>query len=124
VPALWPRPTFMVSRLEGKLGPGTTEQLLATESGIGVPQGNVLIGIAPIPNRRCGCTGIRGVTMVISIKKENDPFHDSPDLNSILLRKTDPRSIEATWHGIGYFLGHFTPAECANYLANAGYASA
>src|SRR6476619_5223375 len=57
----------------------------------------------------------------------------SPDLNPIeqvfaklktLLRKTDPRTIEATWRGIGELLGHFTPAECANYLVNAGYASA
>ena len=55
----------------------------------------------------------------------------SPDLNPIeqvfaklktLLRKTDPRTIEATWRGIGDLLGHVTPAECANYLANAGYA--
>jgi transposase len=57
----------------------------------------------------------------------------SPDLNPIeqvfaklktLLRKTDPRTIEATWRGIADLLGHFTSAECANYLANAGYASA
>ena len=57
----------------------------------------------------------------------------SPDLNPIeqvfaklktLLRKTDPRTIEATWCGIGDLLDRFTPAECANYLANAGYASA
>ena len=41
-----------------------------------------------------------------------------------LLRKTDPRSSEATWRGIGYLLGHFTPAECGHYLTNAGYASA
>jgi len=57
----------------------------------------------------------------------------SPDLNPIeqvfaklktLLRKTDPRTIEATWRGIGDLLDRFTPQECANYLANAGYASA
>ncbi|MFZ3237196.1 MAG: transposase, partial [Stellaceae bacterium] len=57
----------------------------------------------------------------------------SPDLNPIeqvfaklktLLRKTDPRTIEATWRGIGSLLDRFTPQECANYLANAGYASA
>jgi len=56
----------------------------------------------------------------------------SPDLNPIeqvfaklktLLRKTDPRTIEATWRGIGALLDRFTPQECANYLANAGYAS-
>jgi len=57
----------------------------------------------------------------------------SPDLNPIeqvfsklktLLRKADARSIEATWKQIGALLEHFTPEECANYLANAGYASA
>ena len=57
----------------------------------------------------------------------------SPDLNPIeqvfaklktLLRKTDPRTTEATWRGIGALLDHFTPEECANYLVNAGYASA
>jgi len=57
----------------------------------------------------------------------------SPDLNPIeqvfaklkpLLRKTDPRTTEATWRGIGSLLDRFTPQECANYLANAGYASA
>jgi hypothetical protein len=41
-----------------------------------------------------------------------------------LLRKTDPRTIETTWRGIGDLLDRFTPQECANYLANAGYASA
>ena len=57
----------------------------------------------------------------------------SPDLNPIeqvfaklktLLRKTDPRTIEATWRAIGDLLSRFTSQECANYLANAGYASA
>ena len=57
----------------------------------------------------------------------------SPDLNPIeqlfsklktLLRRADPRTIEATWRGIGGLLDKFTPQECANYLANSGYASA
>jgi len=56
----------------------------------------------------------------------------SPDLNPIeqmfsklktLLRKAAERSVEATWRRIGQLLDHFTPAECANYLVNAGYAS-
>jgi transposase len=56
----------------------------------------------------------------------------SPDLNPIeqvfsklkaLLRKADERSVEATWKRIGSLLDRFSPAECANYLANAGYAS-
>ena len=41
-----------------------------------------------------------------------------------LLRKTDPRTIEAAWRNIGDVLGNFPPAECANNLANAGYFSA
>jgi transposase len=56
----------------------------------------------------------------------------SPDLNPIeqvfaklktLLRKADERTTEATWKRIGQLLDAFTPAECANYLANSGYAS-
>jgi transposase len=56
----------------------------------------------------------------------------SPDLNPIeqvfaklktLLRKRDPRTIEATWRGIGELLDAFTPTECANYFRNSGYAS-
>jgi transposase len=56
----------------------------------------------------------------------------SPDLNPIeqvfsklkaLLRKADERSVEATWKRIGSLLDAFSPAECANYLTNAGYAS-
>jgi transposase len=56
----------------------------------------------------------------------------SPDLNPIeqvfaklktLLRKAAERTVEATWKRIGALLDCFTPTECANYLANAGYAS-
>jgi transposase len=57
----------------------------------------------------------------------------SPDLNPIeqvfaklktLLRKAATRTVEATWRRIGDLLAAFTPQECANYLVNAGYASA
>ncbi len=56
----------------------------------------------------------------------------SPDLNPIeqvfaklktLLRKAGERSVEATWKRIGQLLDAFTPRECANYVANSGYAS-
>jgi transposase len=55
----------------------------------------------------------------------------SPNLNPIeqmfsklktLLRKAAERSVEATWKRIGGLLDEFTPGECANYLANSGYA--
>src|SRR5215212_9870796 len=56
----------------------------------------------------------------------------SPDRNPIeqlfaklkhLIRKAEPRTIEATWRKVGDLLDLFSPAECANYLKNAGYAS-
>ena len=57
----------------------------------------------------------------------------SPDLNPIeqvfsklkhLLRKAGARTIKTLWQTIGQLLDSFTPQECANYLRNAGYASA
>jgi transposase len=56
----------------------------------------------------------------------------SPDLNPIeqvfaklktLLRKAGERTVDATWKRIGALLNAFSPAECANYLRNSGYAS-
>lgn len=56
----------------------------------------------------------------------------SPDLNPIeqvfaklkhLIRRQQPRTAEATWRKAGEMLDCFSPAECANYLANSGYAS-
>ena len=56
----------------------------------------------------------------------------SPDFNPIemlfaklkaLLRKAAERTVEATWRRIGQLLDRFSPAECANYLVNSGYAS-
>jgi transposase len=54
----------------------------------------------------------------------------SPDLNPIeqvfaklkhLVRNAQPRDVEATWRKVGELLDLFSPAECANYLANSGY---
>ncbi|HEY9554886.1 MAG TPA: IS630 family transposase, partial [Allosphingosinicella sp.] len=39
------------------------------------------------------------------------------------LRKAAERTTENTWKRIGSLLDTFSPAECQNYLANAGYAS-
>ena len=55
----------------------------------------------------------------------------SPDLNPIeqvfaklkaLLRKAAARTRDELWGVIGSLLDAFTPAECRNYLENAGYA--
>ena len=54
----------------------------------------------------------------------------SPDLNPIeqvfaklkhLLRNAASRTLESLVATIGELLGTFTPQECANYFANAGY---
>jgi transposase len=54
----------------------------------------------------------------------------SPDFNPIenafaklkaLLRKAAQRSVEGLWSAIGQFIPCFTPAECHNYFAAAGY---
>ena len=54
----------------------------------------------------------------------------SPDFNPIenafsklkaLLRKTAARTIPSLWAAIGRLIDAFTPAECANYFAAAGY---
>jgi transposase len=54
----------------------------------------------------------------------------SPDLNPIenafaklkaLLRKAAERTVERLWRRIGLLLDTFTPRECANYFAAAGY---
>ena len=55
----------------------------------------------------------------------------SPDLNPIeqafaklkaLLRTAARRTVDALWRAIGHALDAFSPAECARYLAHAGYA--
>jgi transposase len=54
----------------------------------------------------------------------------SPDLNPIenafsklkaLLRKAAARTLEQLWNAIAHAIDAFTPAECANYFAAAGY---
>ena len=54
----------------------------------------------------------------------------SPDFNPIenafaklkaLLRKAGERTVEGLWSAIGCLIETFTPAECANYFAAAGY---
>jgi transposase len=56
----------------------------------------------------------------------------SPDLNPIeqvfsklkhLMRKAQPRDVEATWRKVGQLLDLFSTQEYANYLVNAGYGS-
>ena len=57
----------------------------------------------------------------------------SPDMNPIektfaklkhWMRMAQGRTIEETWRCLGRLIATVTPEECANYLQNAGYASA
>ena len=57
----------------------------------------------------------------------------SPDFNPIenafaklkaLLRKAAERTVEGLWTTIGHLVDVFTPSECANYFAAAGYDAA
>ncbi|CAH1659693.1 hypothetical protein CHELA40_30069 [Chelatococcus asaccharovorans] len=56
----------------------------------------------------------------------------SPDLNPIeqtfakikhWMRQAQKRTLEDTWRHVGTLVDTIHPAECSNYLANAGYAS-
>ena len=56
----------------------------------------------------------------------------NPNLNPIervftklkhMMRKAGERTFENTWRRAGALLDLFSPAECQNYLSNAGYAS-
>lgn len=56
----------------------------------------------------------------------------SPDLNPIeqvfaklkaLLRTAAARTVSTLWHTIGVSLDAFSPAECANYIGDAGYST-
>jgi transposase len=75
---------------------------------------------------------VRGVRQAIAARGARllylPPY--SPDLNPIelafvklkaRLRSAAARSVDALWHTLGQLLDAFTPTECANYLAHAGY---
>lgn len=75
---------------------------------------------------------VSGVAQAIAAKGASilylPPY--SPDLNPIekmfaklkaLLRKAAKRTVDALWDHIGELLGQFSPQECANYFASAGY---
>jgi len=79
-----------------------------------------------------GSHKVAGVREAIEARKATllylPPY--SPDLNPIeqlfaklktLLRRAAKRTVESLWDEIGKLLGCFSPAECKNYIANAGY---
>ena len=73
--------------------------------------------------------GVRGAIEMAGAKLLYLPPY-SPDFNPIekafsklkaLLRKASERTVEGLWNAIGELIDQFTPPECANYFAAAGY---
>ena len=54
-------------------------------------------------------------------RPEFNPIENAFAKLKALLRKAAERTMEGLWRAIGRLLDLFTPAECANYFAAAGY---
>ena len=84
-----------------------------------------------LPQGRRSARGHRGSRRDAETLLYLPPY--SPDFNPIenafaklkaLLRKAAERTVEGLWTKIGELLNAFTPQECANYFAVAGYDTA
>ena len=73
--------------------------------------------------------GVRKAIEAVGARLHYLPSY-SPDLNPIeqafaklkaLLRAKALRTVEALWNALGDIVACFSPAECANFLRNAGY---
>ena len=73
--------------------------------------------------------GVREATAAAGAQLRYLPPY-SPDLNPIeqafaklkaLLRTAARRTVDALWRAIAHALDAFSPAECTNYFAHAGY---
>ena len=52
---------------------------------------------------------------------EFNPIENAFSKLKALLRKAAERTVERLWAAIGEILIEFTPKQCANFFANAGY---
>jgi transposase len=50
-----------------------------------------------------------------------NPIENAFSKPKAMLRKAAERTVDALWNRIGNLVGTFTPTECANYFAAAGY---
>ena len=108
--------------MDGPTFKAWTEQMLAPN----LKPGNIVI-MDNLPAHK-----VQGVRRAIEAKGAQlrylPPY--SPDLNPIenafaklkaLLRKAAERTVDGLWTTIGKMLSRFAPAECQNYIENAGY---
>ncbi len=81
----------------------------------------------------CGCASSWPLRRWASRRPRRGTNRKSPDFNPIeqvfaklkpLLRAAVARTIDALWSTIGHTLQALSPAECANYFANAGHVPA
>ena len=68
-------------------------------------------------------TKVRGCNPSFVTTSEGVVVIDTPQLptRAVAMRKAAERSVDGLWNAIGKLLDLFPPAECANYLAAAGY---
>jgi transposase len=73
--------------------------------------------------------GVRAAIEAVGARLLHLPPY-SPEFNTIgnafaklkaMLHKAAARTVEGLWNAIGRIIDTFTPAECANYFAAAGY---
>ena len=65
----------------------------------------------------------RGATLVClpPYSPDRNPIEQAFAKLKTLLRKLAARTVSSLWNALGDLLDRFTPQECANYLASAGY---
>ena len=115
-------PYVLDGAMDGPTFKAWTEQMLAPK----LQPGDIVV-MDNLPAHK-----VQGVRQAIEAKGAElrylPPY--SPDLNPIenafaklkaLLRKAAERTVEGLWTTIGKLLDCFSPAECQNYIENAGY---
>ncbi len=65
--------------------------------------------------------GRRGDTALPPALPDFNPIENAFAKLKAMLRKAAQRTIDGLWNTIGRIVDTFTPAECANYFAAAGY---
>jgi transposase len=121
-PTSWPGPPDSNQTASGKPGAVHIDQVLVPE----IRPGDIVImdnlGSHKGPGVRAAIEAAGASLLYLP------PY--SPDFNPIenafaklkaMLRKAAARTVEGLWNTIGHIVDAFTPDECANYFAAAGY---
>jgi transposase len=63
----------------------------------------------------------RPVALPAALLARSEPIEQAFAKLKALLRTAATRTVDTLWHALGHALDAFSPAECARYLAHAGY---